>query len=147
MEHPLVDGTFEVHFMLKDSVSPPTLVELKQWQNRWRAIAVDPPPRPYETIFSFCASRGSVKKIDVTSLARPPKGDVETTLRHELGLLSVSDLVSSNLAAAMDVDMEHHRLTFHFATESCAERRGVEELDARDLEPGDAVKLHVERQL
>lgn len=144
-EHQVVDGTFFVHFVLRERVPNPTVAELQQWQERWKITAADPPdPRVYEVAVSPCNFRGGTKTLDFASLAQPLKGDVETTLRHELGLLSTADLMDTNLAAAMGIDVEQYELSFHFSTESCEECRTIGYLVAGGFEEGAGIRLHLE---
>lgn len=144
-EHQVIDGTFEIHFVLREGVPTPTLAELQQWQERWKITAADPPdPRVYEVAVSPCNFRGATQTLDFASLAQPLKGDLETTLRHELGLLTTADLVDSNFAAAMGVNVEQYELSFHFSTESCEECRAVGELVGGGFEEGAGIRLHLE---
>lgn len=144
-EHQVIDGTFEIHFVLREGVPIPTLAELQQWQERWKITAADPPdPLVYEVAVTPCNFRGETKTLDFASLAQPLKGDVETTLRHELGLLSTAELVDSNLAAAMGLDVEQYELSFHLSEESCEERHTIEELVAGDVELSSGIRLHLE---
>ncbi|KAM0712307.1 hypothetical protein Q7P37_011402 [Cladosporium fusiforme] len=144
-EEQIVTGTFDVHFVLRDDVEEPTVEELRKWQKRWLVISADPPLPTFDTVFSICGVDNTTKKLDVSLLPKPRVGDVAATIRQDLGLQSTADLMNANVAHAMGIDLERDEITYHLASGDCDDCREIEELDASELEPSDAIKLHVER--
>jgi hypothetical protein len=46
----IATGPYEVHFLLKEGVKPPTTEALREWQQRWADVNEDPTPLPRATL-------------------------------------------------------------------------------------------------
>lgn len=139
----IVTGPYEVHIVLKDGVRPPTIENLRQWQQRYAAVAADLVSDPPKHMFTLCQPGGRIAKLAVDSLKNPPEGDVERTLRHGLGLISTKDIMKHNLGKALDVKMMGREVKFHLNREPCNSLRDIEDLNIITLVPTNVVKVHV----
>lgn len=142
IESQLVEAAFEVHFILRDGIPAPTVEELRQWQAEWAVTIADPAPASEKRIFTFCEPRLASKRLEFASLTEVPKGDIESSLRQGLGLVSDRHVFKRNLAKALDIDLAKNEMTYHFGHEECAQRRNVDDLRTNEQQSG-SVKMHV----
>lgn len=137
-------GPYEVHFVLRDDVSAPSIEELRKWQRSYAEVAKDPSPSPATNVFALCKSRHHVANIAVGSLLLPPKTDVERTLLHALSLESKPDFIKQNLGIALKIDLKGKEVKFHLGRDGgCTNLREIEELVTIDLDETDVVRLHI----
>lgn len=149
MDPPIIRGPFEVHFELRSKVKPPTVDELRQWQQRWAATIADPEPKPSKTLFALCQThheRKLAKSLEVASLMRPLEGDVQTTLRHSLGLISTPDLIKLRLGKSLGLDLSQDEVRYHLSSEPCGNSHNIEDLQTAKFGSTDVVRLHISSQ-
>jgi hypothetical protein len=140
---PTVNGAYEVHFILKDKVPPPSVEELRSWQARWDVTAADPAPPPEKTTVTFCQLNKRPMRVDITSLLHPVPCDVYSAMRSRLGLMSEKDLFDANFEKVFGVDLGKDEVSFHFTSEECEAARPINELRTVPFQAGRAVRVHI----
>ena len=140
---PVVDGAYEVHFELRDNVTPPTVEELRQWQQRWDVTAADPAPPPAKTTVTFRHSNRRPMRVDIASLSRPFACDVQSAIRSKLGLLSEKDLFQANFGKVFDVDLAREEVLFHLSSQECSEKRDIDELRTAPSDAAQSIRVHI----
>ena len=142
----VVTGPFEVHFELKENVAPPSVEDLREWQENWEKLCTDPSQTaPQKNMFTLCHSRSHVANLAIDSLTAAPKGEVETTLRHSLGLTSTTEVLKKQLGKALKLNLEGKDVKFHMNQEDCDDLRDIDELvrGTTVLNLNSIVKLHL----
>lgn len=139
----VITGPYEVHFELKENVKAPSVEELRDWQSHWQTVLTDPTQLAQKNMFTLCNSRGHLATLSLESLVVATKGDVETTLRHDLGLTTTEDVLKKQLGRALKLDLEGKEVKFHLNQEDCANLRDLSELATTTLAPNNVVKLHL----
>lgn len=139
----VITGPYEVHFELKENVKAPSVEELRDWQAHWQTVLGDPTQTPQKNMFTLCNSRGHLANLTLDTLTVATKGDVETTLRHDLGLTNTEDVLKKQLGKALKLDLEGKEVKYHLNQEDCANLRNLSELVTTTLGPNNIVKLHL----
>jgi hypothetical protein len=140
---PVVSGAYEVHFVLKDNIPPPTIEDLRSWQQRWDVIAANPAPPPEKTTVTFCHMNKRPMRVDIASLLRPFACDVQSAMRSKLGLMSEKELFQTNFGKVFGVDLATDDVSFHFTSETCEDSRDIDELRTVPFEAGQAIRVHI----
>lgn len=146
---PVINGAFEVHFELRNKVAVPTVEDLREWQQRWAATIADPEPKTSKTLFALCQThheRKLAKSLEVASLMRPRDGDVSTTLRHSLDLMTTLDLIKLRLGQALGLDLSKDEVKYHLKSEACGDSHDIEDLQTASIGSTDVVRLHLSSQ-
>ena len=139
----IATGPYEVHFILREGVKAPTTEALREWQQRWTVAVADPSPAPANHMFTLCHSRRHIATLAVDSLTTPPEGDVERTLRHDLGLASTQEIIKHQLGKALKLNLAGKEVTFHLNGEACTAQRDISQLTTSTLAPDSIVKVHI----
>lgn len=149
MNPPVINDAFEVHFELRSKVKPPTVDELRQWQQRWAETIADPEPKPPKTLFALCQTHHEgklAKSLEIGSLMHPREGDVSTTLRHSLDLMTTLDLTKLRLGQALGLDLSKDEVKYHLKSEACGDSHDIEDLQNAEIGSTDVVRLHLSSQ-
>lgn len=136
-------GPYEVHFELRDNVASPSVEDLRNWQAHWQTVLTDPTQASQKNMFTLCNSRAHLATLALDNLTVATKGDVETTLRHDLGLSTTEDVLAKQLGKALKLDLEGKEVKFHLNQEDCTNLRDLGELATTTLAPNNIVKLHL----
>lgn len=139
----IATGPYEVHFVPREGVKAPTVEALREWQQRWTVAVADPSPAPESHMFTLCHSRHHIATLAVDSLTTPPEGDVERTLRHDLGLSSTEETIKLQLGRALRLNLAGREVTFHLNGETCTAQRDISQLTTTTFASGSIVKVHV----
>lgn len=140
---PTVTGAFEVHFVLKENMPPPTVEELGKWQARWDMIAANPAPPPEKITVTFCKINKRPMRVDIASLSRPFACDVHNAMRSKLGLMSEKDLFEENFSKVFGVDLLKDQVSFHFTSEACEAHRDIDELRTLSGDDVQPIRVHI----
>ena len=140
---PTVTGAFEVHFVLKENMPPPTVEELGKWQARWDMIAANLAPPPEKITVTFCKINKRPMRVDIASLSRPFACDVHNAMRSKLGLMSEKDLFEENFSKVFGVDLLKDQVSFHFTSEACEAHRDIDELRTLSGDDVQPIRVHI----
>lgn len=140
---PIVNGPYEVHFILREHIPTPTAQDLRKWQSRWEAISADAAPQPAKTTVTFCEPDRRPMRVDIASLSRPFACDLHSAIRGKLGLMSEKELFQANFGKVFGVNLGRDEVLFHLNSESCEERRDVDELRTGVFDGTQPIKVHV----
>lgn len=131
----VVTGPYEVHFELRDKRCLSVLKGPSELAgtlaDRPRRSGAEEHVHSLQLAWSPCNSR-----------PRQPH-DVETTLRHDLGLATAEGVGKGELRKALKLGLEGKEVKFHLNQEDCANLRDLSELATTTLAPNNIVKLHL----